>query len=128
MDDREARAEALELRTKRFAVDVVGVCHRIAGPTVLGDMARQLARAATSVAANHRAVRRARSLKEFASKLQIVSEEIDEAVHWLDVLLESGLVPGIDLGQLSRDGRELRNIFAVARKTTRARLSNTRHP
>ena len=92
---------------------------------MVGDMARQLGRAANSVAVNHRAVRRARSLKEFAAKLQVVNEEVDEAVHWLEVLLESGLAPEIDFQCLIQEGRELRAIFSTARKTTRERRSVT---
>ena len=125
MEHREARAEALEKRTRRFALDVIRVCQRLAGASVIGDMARQLGRAANSVAVNHRAVRRSRSLKEFASKLQVVNEEVDETVHWLELLVESELAPSVDLRSLIQEGRELRAIFATARKTTRKRLSMT---
>ncbi len=117
---------ALEARSRRFALDVIKVCQEISRASVLGDMTRQLARAANSVAVNHRAVRRARSLREFASKLQVVNEEIDEAVHWLEVILESGLAPRINFQNLIQEGRELRAIFAAARRTTRLRLSTTR--
>jgi len=123
---REARTVALEARSRRFAVDVVRMCHSISAASVLGDMARQLRRAANSVAVNHRAVRRARSLKEFAAKLQIVNEEVDEAVYWLEVMVESGLAPNLDFRGLIEEGRELRAIFAAARRTTRTRLSTTR--
>lgn len=116
---------ALEARTRRFAVNVVRACQRLSGASVIGDMARQLGRAANSVAVNHRAVRRSRSLKEFASKLQVVNEEVDEAVHWLEVLLKSELAPNVELTSLIQEGRELRAIFATARKTTRKRLSMT---
>jgi four helix bundle protein len=85
-------------------------------------MARQLGRSVNSVAVNHRAVRRARSMKEFAAKLQVVNEEIDEAVHWLELLHESGLASHADLAELSREGHQLRAIFATARKTTRLRM------
>jgi len=71
-------------------------------------------------------MRRARSTKEFASKLQIVNEEIDESAHWLDVLAE--LAPELcpdrlaDVRPLLAESRELRSIFAKARSTTRRTL------
>lgn len=122
MDSREERLGALEARTRQFALDTLRACRAIPAGSLAGDMARQLGRAANSVAVNHRAVRRARSMKEFAAKLQIVNEEIDESVHWLELLHESGLVPHVDLAGLSREGHQLRAIFATARKTTRLRM------
>ncbi len=44
-------------------------------------MGDQLLRAATSVGANYRAVRRARSGADFIAKLKIVEEECDESVY-----------------------------------------------
>jgi four helix bundle protein len=122
MDSRENRLGALEARTRQFALDTLRACRAIPAGSLAGDMARQLGRAVNSVAVNHRAVRRARSMKEFAAKLQVVNEEIDEVVHWLELLHESGLAPHVDLAPLSREGHELRSIFAAARKTARLRM------
>lgn len=46
----------------------------------------QLVRSATSVGANYRAATRARSNKEFVSKINIVLEEIDECCFWLEII------------------------------------------
>lgn len=88
----------------------------------LWDAARQLVRAATGTGANHRAMRRARSFKEFAAKLQIVCEEVDESAYWLDVIL--GAAPELQgkLETIRRESVELRSIFAKARATTRRKL------
>jgi len=122
VEPREDRIDALEKRTRRFALDVIKACSRVPMGSVQAGVARQLGRAAGSVAANHRAVRRARSTKEFAAKLQIVNEEIDEVTCWLDLLHESGLVKYLDLAPLIREAREIRAIFAAARRTTRSRM------
>jgi len=53
---------------------------------------KQLLRCGTSVAANYRAVCRARSRAEFASRLGIVVEEADESMLWLELLDEAGVV------------------------------------
>ena len=50
-----------------------------------------MVRAGTSVAANYRAVCRARSRAEFIAKLGTVVEETDETVFWLELLTESGI-------------------------------------
>ena len=52
----------------------------------------QLLRSGSSVAANYRAVCRARSHREFIAKLGIVEEEADETLFWLEFLADAGLI------------------------------------
>jgi len=121
--DRQARLDAFEARTQRFAVAVLNLLNAQVWPPVMSRTAQQLGGAATSVSANHRAVRRARSTREFSAKLQIVNEEIDETVHWLEVLRATGACrspSGLDA--LLNEARQLRAMFAKARKTTRTLL------
>ena len=47
-----------------------------------------LIRSATSVGANYRAANRARSDREFISKMNIILEEIDESCFWLELIQE----------------------------------------
>jgi len=111
--------DALESRTKQFAVDVIrhsGTLPHVPGPRQVAD---QLARSAGSVGANHRAMRRARSRREFAAKLQIVVEEVDETVCWLEV--STTICPDANgADRLLEEARALRAIFVKARSTTRS--------
>jgi hypothetical protein len=53
----------------------------------------------------------------------VVNEEIDETVHWLETLKATDTYLRPDkLSDVLREGRELRAMFAKARKTTRAML------
>ena len=127
--------DQLEDRTKRFAIEVACLCAKLEGMRGLRQVAWQLADAAGSVASNHRAMRRSRSEREFAAKLQIVNEEVDESALWLEIALAvferngQGPVPnwtassatGGDLTTILREARELRSIFAKARATLRHR-------
>lgn len=54
----------------------------------LSIIRKQIVRSATSVAANYRAVSRARSEKEKFAKIYIVVEEIDETQLWLEIIEE----------------------------------------
>lgn len=47
----------------------------------------QLLRSSMSVAANYRALLRAKSRKDFANKMKIVLEEADESHFWLTMLV-----------------------------------------
>ena len=82
------------------------------------------------MAANHRAVGRSRSTKEFAAKLQIVCEESDESVHWLSVIKETNRDAALNaaIGKALQEATELRNIFSKARATTRERYFPEKKP
>ena len=72
-------------RTEQLALRVIRlfrVLPRTPDAQVIG---KQVLRSATSVAANYRAVQRARSRAEFISKMGIVVEESDETLFWLEL-------------------------------------------
>jgi four helix bundle protein len=111
----------LEARTQQFAVDAVRLSVAIESNPGCRDIARQISRAASSVAANHRAMRRGRSGKEFKAKLQIVDEEADECVFWMEMITKVTAPRPADCDRLLREARELRAIFARAKATARAK-------
>ena len=81
--------------------------------TVAGrNVAYQLFRSGTSVAANYRAVCRGRSKAEFQAKLHIVLEEADESEFWLDFIIDANLLPESKVGPLLKEASELTAIFA----------------
>ena len=67
-------------------------------------------------------MRRGRSDREFASKQQIVTEEIAESVGWLELIDKVLAEPDATARDLLREARELRAIFAKGKKTMRGRL------
>jgi four helix bundle protein len=83
-------------------------------------IAQQILRSATSMAANYRAVGRARSQAEFIAKLGIVVEESDETVFWLEMLGDSGMVPARKLTDLNIEANQLLSIFSASRRTAKA--------
>jgi len=119
MDD--SRIRKLETRTRAFAVAAIQLRRSMDGHREFWEVLSQLTRAATSVAANHRAMSRARSTKEFAAKLHIVHEEADESAHWLSVLQECNCddTSSPSIAALLDEAVQLRNIFGRARATTR---------
>ncbi len=76
-------------------------------------------RAATSVGANYRAARRARSRADFIAKLKIVEEECDESVYWLELLMESGNAKSPVATALLQEGSEILSIIVSCIKTAR---------
>jgi four helix bundle protein len=72
------------------------------------------------MAANYRAVGRARSKAEFIAKLGIVIEEADETVFWPELLAESGIVKPEKLREMLNEATEPLSIFSASGKTARS--------
>jgi four helix bundle protein len=103
------RAEAMKARTKQFAIRIVGVVRSL-------PRTRECAKA---VAANYRALCRSRSHAEFISKMNIVVEEADETVFWLELLGDTGVVPAGKLALLIKEANELLAIRAASLRTAK---------
>ena len=73
-------ATLLQDRTKQFAIRIVKLYRSLPKTEEARIIGRQLLRSGTSVAANYRAVCRARSKAEFIAKIGVVVEEADETV------------------------------------------------
>ena len=115
-----SKPEALRDRTKAFALRIIRMCRTLPRSFDADVIGRQVLRSATSVAANYRATRRARSKAEFISKLGITVEEADETVFWLEMLAESGIINPDRLAPLLKETNELLAIFAASQRTARA--------
>jgi four helix bundle protein len=77
-----------------------------------------------SVAANYRAVCRARSRPEFLAKLAIVIEEADESAFWLELLVDAGLVSESKLRGLKSEANQLVAIFNASRSTAKKHVQS----
>ena len=106
-------------RTKAFAVRVIKLVDSLPKTRSASVIGNQLLRSATSVGANYRSAKRARSSAEFCSKLGIVEEEADESVYWLELLVESGLIAENLLADLLREAHEIVAMVVASIKTAR---------
>ena len=115
--------EQLRERTKQFAFRIIRVFKSLPRSTEVLVIGKQLLRSGTAVAANYRAVNRARSRAEFIAKIGVVLEEADETVFWLEALIEAGVVKATLLEPLVREANELVAIFAASQRTARSNAS-----
>jgi len=112
-------ASDLKQRTKEFALNTVRLVERLPRGRAADVIGRQLLRSGTSVAANYRSARRARSRREFIAKMGIVEEEADESSLWLDLLVEAGLVPSAQVAALRDEADQLVAITVASIRTAR---------
>jgi four helix bundle protein len=108
----------IKQRTKDVAVQIFKFCETIPYKSVHDIAVKQIVRSSTSVAANYRAVCRARSKAEFFSKLSIVVEEADETIFWLEFLTGVSLFKENFSQPLILEMNKLTALFATARKNT----------
>jgi four helix bundle protein len=72
--------EQIQSRTKKMALEIIKLSEYLPNKSVGWTFSNQIIRSATSVAANYRAVCRAKSDKDFISKMEMVIEEADETL------------------------------------------------
>ncbi len=107
----------IERRLRQFMLRSIKVCRSLPNHYEAQHFAHQLIRSSSSTAANFRAVRRGRSLKEYFAKLSIVIEELDESLFWLETLIFTELVSNHRLAPLINEGYQLLKILSKSRKT-----------
>ena len=121
MEKTTYQAEELKERSKQFAIRVIRLFRALPKTDVARVLGRQLLRSGTAVAANYRAVCRARSKAEFIARIGVVVEEIDESVLWLELLVETDIVPLARMESLLAEANALLAIFAASKHTARSR-------
>jgi len=122
MTAKEEFIEKMKQRTKTFALDIIKIYQEFPKNDLYRNIGSQLIRSATSVGANYRAVCRARSDREFFSKISIVTEESDETIFWIEILIESNLKNNKEMQRLLSESIELTKIFSKSRKSMSLKL------
>ena len=78
----------LKNKTKNIAVAVARLCQKLPANRINNTYVDQILRSSASLAANYRAACRGKSTKDFVYKLQVVEEETDETMFFLELLAE----------------------------------------
>ena len=118
----DRNAPDLKLRTKRFALDVIQFVESLPSGETSRVLGRQLLRSGTSVGANYRAAKRAKSTADFISKMGTVEAEADESAYWLELLMDSGKVKPVQVQPLVREANELLAIAVASINTAKRKV------
>ena len=111
--------EQMKLRTKEFGIRTIKVVEKLPARNAPRTIGQQLLRCGTSVGANYRAACRARSDAEFRAKLGICEEEADEAIYWLEMIVELGYIRSALLKNLIIEANEILAIIVASIRTSR---------
>ena len=104
----------LRKRTKAFALRIVRMYVSLPKTSEAQVLGKQVLRSGTSPGAQYREAYRSRSTAEFTSKIEGGLQELEETAYWLELLVESGIVPEKTYGgtpqRNRRTNRHLRRI------------------
>ncbi len=103
-------------RTKDLAIAVITSLAPLKYTDDLSIARKQIIRSATSVAANYRAVGRARSKRERFAKMCIVVEEADETLFWLEMIETMEYIPKEKVKVLMKETGEIVKVMSSYRK------------
>ena len=116
--------EDVKKRTKVFHISIIKACDHLPRTAAGFEIAKQLIKSAGSVAANYRAALRAKSRRDFIYKLEVVTEETDESLYWLEACNESGLLSSTISYPLIKEANELVSIFVATVVTVKKKMNH----
>ena len=124
MDGNSEKQRDLRERTKEFALRIVRLYAALPKTTEAQVLGKQVLRSGTPVGANYREATRARSTAEFVSKVGVDLQELEETDYWLELLVDSGIVPEARLADLRDELNELTAILVSSVKTAKKRMKD----
>jgi four helix bundle protein len=113
----------LKERFKHFSLRIINMVDSMPNTISGRAIAAQVIRSGTSPAANYRAACIGKSEKDFLNKLKMVEEELDETCHWLEVIMDSEMLPRKRVEPLFDECGELLRIIVSSIISTRKHLS-----
>lgn len=108
-------------RLKSFALRVLKLTEALPKTRTGNAIAHQIVRSGTSVAANYRALCRAKSRSDFIYKTSVIEEEADETAFWLELIIDTKLLPAKKVEALLAEANEITAMIVATRRTTQKR-------
>lgn len=111
--------EIIKKRTKQIGLEVIKLVDELPNKPSAWAIAKQIIRSSTSIGANYRAARRAKSTADFINKLKIMEKEADETQYWLEILEESNLINTERIETIKKEVNEIVSIVVASIKTAK---------
>jgi four helix bundle protein len=105
-------------RLKTLAVNTAKLCLKFPYNIVNKTYISQIVRCSSSASANYRAACRGKSKADFINKLRIAEEELDETMHFYELLAEFNEEQKQELRDLYIEANELLSIIVASINTT----------
>ncbi|MCE9644420.1 MAG: four helix bundle protein [Chloroflexi bacterium] len=113
----------LKNRTKNHALRIIKLYQGLPKSGEAQVIGKQILRSGTSVGAQYREACRAKSQADFINKMEGSLQELDETGYWLELLVDSKIIPAEKLAELQKENEELTAIFVASVKTAKKNQS-----
>lgn len=114
----------MKQRTFEFALRIIRLVNALPRNPVGKIIGHQLIRCGTSVGANFRSAGRGKSFRDFTAKMKVAEEEADETCYWLDLIVQSDLMPERKVFAVRKEADELCAIITAICKTSHSKIKN----
>ena len=108
-------------RTRKFALRIVRLYSSLPKSAAAQVIGKQILRSGTSVGAHYSEAKRAKSDRDFISKLEGGLQELEETAYWLDLLGDASIVSAEKLAPLRKETEELIAILVTIVKKVKAK-------
>ncbi|GAB2606352.1 four helix bundle protein [Spirosoma areae] len=112
----------LQDRLKLFAIDIVRFAESLPESLGFRTVRNQIVRSGPSAAANYRAACRGKSTADFKHKLEIVEEELDETLFWLEFTVGLDETKRSIVSPFWKEGNELLSIIVASINAIKRKL------
>lgn len=112
----------LKAKTKAVAIAVARLSEKLANTKINNTYIGQVLRSSASMGANYRAACRAKSSKDFVYKLQVVEEETDETMFFLESLAEFNEKYKAEMRVIYKEAEIILKIMVASIKTSQNKL------
>ncbi|RMF77225.1 MAG: four helix bundle protein [Planctomycetota bacterium] len=106
-------------RTFQFSLRVIRLIRALPRDAAAAVIARQLARSATSVGANIEEAQGSDSRRDFTRRMNIARRESREALYWLRLISESGMLDRTRMDEIIQKADEIVRILIAIVKSSR---------
>ena len=112
----------LKAKTKWVAIAVAKLSERLKATRINNIYTDQILRSSASIGANYRAACRAKSTKDFIYKLQVVEEESDETMFFLELLAEFNDKHRAEMRVIYKETEIILKVMVASIKTSHRKL------
>lgn len=113
------RKNVVKDKSYQFAKDIVIAARYLTSVTNEYVLSKQLLRSGTAIGALVREAEMAESRKDFIHKMSIALKEANETLYWIDLLIDTQSMNGIDSQNLRERSQELVRLLVSIVKTSK---------
>jgi four helix bundle protein len=115
----------LKTQIKNIAVLIGKLCQKLPVNRINNTYIDQILRSSASIGANYRSACRAKSTRDFIYKLQVVEEETDETMYFLELLAEFNEKDKPEMRRIYKATEIILKIIVSSIKTSQRKLNTS---